>query len=132
QGKPRQTGDSELGYVLQAREETPEEFGKRLLDDVGERPEFYLARREVPRLEDDLRLFQADVWQQAKYLMWCRRSGHWFASPSRFTCPWCDYADLCLQSIQVADGQVPVGYTRVDDPHPELSVDPQIAQLKSE
>ena len=120
QGKLRQTADSELGYVLQTREETAEEYGNRLIEDIGMRPDFYYGRREVPRLEDDLAAFQMDVWQQAQHILWCRRQGHWIANPNRFTCPGCDYADLCLQSIQINDEQVPVGYTRIDDPHPEL------------
>jgi len=83
-------------------------------------PDFYYARREVPRLEDDLAAFQMDVWQQAQHILWCRRQGHWIANPGRFTCPGCDYADLCLQSIQINDERVPVGYTRIDDSQPEL------------
>ena len=45
--------------------ETPEAFGVRLLADIEARPDYYYQRREVPRLEDELREYQAELWQQA-------------------------------------------------------------------
>jgi hypothetical protein len=117
-GSPRQTGGE--GMTVKSRPETPEEFGKRLLDDIGERPDYYYQRREIPRLEDDLLEFNLEVWQQAKHLMDCRSNHRWFRNAGRWTCPFCEFADLCLQSIHVDPGLPPAGYEILSRVHPEL------------
>ena len=53
--------------------ETPEAYGQRLLADIGERPDYYYQRREVPRLEDELGEFRDELWQQAQHLIDLRR-----------------------------------------------------------
>lgn len=113
------------GCTLQTRDETPEEYGARIYVDIRERPEFYFARREVPILDDHLTEFQEEVWQQGKLLLHCQNTGHWFRNVSRVTCGNCQYANICLQSIQLefnADGSVrpPNGYV-CEKPHRELS-----------
>jgi hypothetical protein len=109
--------------------ETPEQFGQRLLDDIAQRPDFYFARREVPRLEDDLAEYQAEVWQQAQQLLEIRRragrlgdpSRAWFRNAGRFTCGYCDFAQLCLNSVRVQPGSpAPCGFQLLADPNPEL------------
>lgn len=107
------------GCTLQTRPETPEEFGTRLHDDIDMRPDFYFARREIPILSDHMEEFKAEVWQQAKLLMKCQRSGYWFRNVSRVTCGNCQYANICLQSITVTPDSLPSGYVR-SEPHQEL------------
>lgn len=118
-GTPRQTGGK--GLTLLTNQETPAEFGERLAQDIEDRPDYYFQRREIPLLEDQLHEFQEGCWQQAKVLIECRNRGLWFRSVLRTTCGYCDYSDLCLQSINVKEGDVPVGYTRLVYVHPELS-----------
>jgi len=128
QGKPRQTSSTEDGYVLQTRPMTPEEWGSKLLADIGERPDYYYQRREVPRLEDELTQFQAELWQQAQQLMECRRRAArlprpqdaYFCNVGRFTCDHCPFAEICLQSITVNPDAPPAGYEVRDELHPEL------------
>lgn len=114
------------GSHLVSRPETPAEFGERLKLDISQRPDFYFARREIPILDDHLEEFKREVWQQAKLLMECQNSGYWFRNVSRVTCSNCQYANLCLQSIQVNVDpetglvQVPSGYVKAE-PHGELS-----------
>ena len=55
------------------KSETPAEYGERLLADIGERPDYYYQRREIPRLEDELAEFQAELWQQAQLILETRR-----------------------------------------------------------
>jgi len=120
-GKPRQTGDSKLGYVLQSRPESPVEYGERLLADIGERPEFYFQRREVPRLEDELAQFQVELWQQAEQLEETQRHSRWFRNVGKMTCDYCQFANLCLNSIHVEPGIAPSGFEILRDVHPELA-----------
>ena len=114
------------GCHLVSRIETPEEFGERLREDIKSRPDFYYARREIPILDDHLEEFRREVWQQSKLLLECQNSGYWFRNVNKFTCGNCQYAPLCLQSIQVYVDpetglvQVPSGYVKAE-PHGELS-----------
>ena len=107
------------GCHLVTRPETPQEFHDRIRQDIHERPDHYFARREIPILDDHLAEFQSEVWQQAKLLMECQRSGYWFRNVSRVTCGNCQYASLCLQSIRVDPGQIPSGFV-ARPPHSEL------------
>lgn len=119
-GKPRQTGDTAQGYTLKSRPMTVEEWGKKLLDDIGARPDFYFARREIPRLEDELEDFRLELWQQAGALREAQKTGRWFRNVGRMTCGHCQYADLCLNSIKVNPDAPPAGFEILADVHPEL------------
>jgi CRISPR/Cas system-associated exonuclease Cas4 (RecB family) len=103
------------------KEETPEEFGERLLTDIGDRPDYYFQRREVPRLEDDLIEFQSELWQQATQLIESRKRSRWFRNVNRMTCSNCQFSELCFQRIQVNPDAPPAGYVILADVHPELS-----------
>ena len=119
-GKPRQTGDSEKGWTLQSRIETADEFGQRLILDIGERPQFYYARREIPRLEADLDEFRWELWQQQQQLRDSQKHGRWFRNTTACVgFGTCEYIDVCGNGLP-ADGSVPSGFVQVQDIHPEL------------
>lgn len=120
-GKPRQSASSRAGYVLQTRMESPSQYGERLLADIGARPDHYFARREIPRLEDDLAACRLELWQQADLIRESRRRGRWFRNVSRMTCDHCQFAELCLSNIRVDPERPPAGYELLDDVHPELA-----------
>lgn len=103
------------------KEETPEQYGVRLLADIGDRPDYYFARREVPRLEDELAEYRLELWQQAAQLRDAQRANRWFRNVGRMTCSYCPYSTLCLNSIQVNVDAPPSGYEVRADVHQELS-----------
>ena len=111
--------------------ETPEVYGQRLLTDIGERPDYYYQRREVPRLEDELREYQAELWQQAQNLNDLRHRANKLADPSKahfrnvskMTCGQCEFADVCLNGVRVDPACPPVGFQILSDVHPELAAD---------
>lgn len=109
------------------KSETPEQYGERLLKDIGDRPDYYFQRREVPRLEDELAEFSAELWQQAQLIMATRRRAAsagpcaWFRNVSKLTCGFCQFANLCLGAVRVDPDAPPVGYEILDNVHPELS-----------
>lgn len=103
------------------KDETPEQYGERLLADIGDRPDYYYARREVPRLEDELAEFRLELWQQAQQLRDAQRADRWFRNVGRQTCDHCAFAALCLNSIQVNPDAPPAGYEVLVDVHPELT-----------
>lgn len=119
--KRKYTKDGRLYATQRECDETPEEFGGRLLTDIGDRPDYYFQRREVPRLDDELAEFQAELWQQAKQFLDARRHGRWFRNIHRFTCGTCEFADLCLNGARVVPGAAPSGFQIQTDVHPELS-----------
>ena len=100
--------------------ETPDQYSARLLEDMGERPDYYFQRREIPRLEDELADFQLELWQQAKQLLDSRRGSRWFRNVQRFTCSHCDFAELCLNGVRLNVASVPAGYQVLSNVHPEL------------
>jgi hypothetical protein len=103
------------------RGETPEAYGERLLADIGERPGFYFQRREVPRLEDELAAFQAELWQQGRQLLEFRRRARrladpahaWYRNVSRVSCRGCEFAELCLNAVHIDPEQPPAGFERL-------------------
>ena len=111
--------------------ETPEQYGQRLLADISDRPDFYFQRREVPRLDEDLAQFQAELWQQAQQLLEIRRradrlanpAGAWFRNVSRMTCGYCEFSDLCLNGTAVEAANPPAGYQILTDVNPELATE---------
>ncbi|MCK4343264.1 MAG: hypothetical protein KAY37_16240 [Phycisphaerae bacterium] len=113
--------DGRLYASQRERDETPEQYGVRLLHDIGVRPDYYFQRREVPHLEDELAEFQIELWQQAKQLLDSRRHGRWFRNVHRFTCGTCEFADICLNSVHVTPGAAPAGYELLANVHPELA-----------
>jgi len=119
-GEPRQSASTADGYVLQTTPETPEAWGQRLLDDIAARPDWYFARREIPRLDQDLDDYRAEVWQQAHQLRECRSNGWWFRNVSPLTCKNCEYREPCLSGVEVSRETPPAGFVVLDDPHPEL------------
>ena len=120
-GKPRQSASAADGYRLLTRTETPEEFGTRLTADIGERPDYYFARREIPRLPADLDEARYELWAWGRILRECERNGRWPRNTGacngfgRCAC-W----DLCTGGFDPADGAVPDGWQQVEDVHQEL------------
>lgn len=119
----RQTGDAAQGFKLQTRTETAHEFGERLTADIGERPDFYFARMEVARLSSDIDEYHAELWQDQQLLRHRQKLGLWTKNPGRSTCDWCEYKALCFNGTYPLNGEVPAGFMRASDIHPELNTE---------
>lgn len=117
-GSPRESGDSEKGYVMKSRQESPEEFSDRLYADTQERPDFYFARREVPILDGDIEEFVAQRLTLSKMLLNCRqlekRLGRperaWPRNVSEMSCRSCEFSEFCLQNLSVDLNNPPTGW----------------------
>lgn len=121
-GSPRQSGDAANGFVLQSRRQTAAEFGERLNGDIASRPDWYFARMEIPRLDADIEEFRVELWQIQTQLRESQRRGCWFRNTGACISPYrCEYLDVCSQSIDPAS-EVPQGFIRVDNVHPELAM----------
>lgn len=118
-GKPRQLGDKEKGWTLQCRRETPQEYGDRLTSDIGERPEFYYARRVIGITDHQIEKYRRELWDVAKDM----REGEVYTNTAACKEPWpCEFQAICFNNIDVTpDGPVPEGFKRLGDVHPELT-----------
>jgi hypothetical protein len=121
-GQWRQTGDKDKGYVLQTRDMTPDEWSKKLTDDIGERPDYYFQRREIPRLDSEIEECKAELWSIQKTIREAMNSGHWFRTVAFNTCGTCCYWPLCSSKYDFHD-ILPQGFVVVQNLHPELNND---------
>lgn len=113
--------DGSLYANQRDQDETPAEFAARVAIDIESRPEHYYTRIEIARPEQDIKDCQAEVWQQQLSIREAQRSGRWFKNPeSCFSLNGtCEYIGLCQSGMSA--GEVPPGFTIVEDKHPELS-----------
>lgn len=119
--KPRETGSAADGYVLQTRPMTPEEWGEKLTADIGSRPDFYYARREIARLDDEIEESMSELWDLQRTLAEAKLRNRWYRTVSRDTCPYCPYFSVCSSKTDVTQF-IPDGFVRVENVHQELNV----------
>ena len=120
-GKWRQTGDTELGYVLQSRPMTPVEWGNKLTEDIVSRPEFYFARVEIARLDQDIAEFEHELWAVQQAIRDAQNTNRWFRTVNRHSCKYCSFFDPCCTNQEINPASPPIGFEIVTDLHPELS-----------
>lgn len=102
--------------------ETPRMYGARLLADLSERPEFYFARNEIPRLQSDLDQFKLDQWAAVRAISSCELDGYWPRNTGACTSPYrCQFLDVCRGLNGDPDEQVPDGFRIAGNLHPELT-----------
>lgn len=115
------TKDGRLYANQREEDESPEDFGKRLENDIDERPEHYFARIEIARLEADLDECRAELWDQSQALREAQRAGRWYRNPNNcFATFTCEFVPICQMSA--LDVITPAGFVRQLSVHPELSV----------
>lgn len=115
----RQTADKEKGYVLLTRPMTPEEWGDKLAEDIASRPDFYYARHEIARLDNDIDEYMRELWDIQQDMRAAERDGKHYRTVNRDTCEFCSYFGICVSNRDVT-GDLPEGFQRVPFVHPEL------------
>jgi hypothetical protein len=119
--KWRESGDTEQGFVVQTRRETPKEYGDRVYATMTAEPHRFFARREVPRLTGDMDAFRQELYDQAKDITETRKTGRHFRNTA--ACVGygrCEYLDLCSRNDNPTRENPPHGFVAVEDLHPEL------------
>jgi len=96
--------------------ETPDEYLNRLIEDIAERPDYYYARREIARTDDDLEKFQVQLFKMANAIDAYDRGGFWWPNFAACRDPYpCPYASICHGAgpESACDGvSVPNGFKR--------------------
>lgn len=109
------------------KNESIEDYSKRLADDCRERPDFYFARREVAILDQDLAEFAAQrraigmsiLNYRATQKRVARPEQAWPRCVSTMDCRLCEYASFCLQNFTVNMDAPPMGFAEMS-PNEEL------------
>jgi len=98
----RQTGDYELGYVVQTREETIHELHQRTLNALEADPAKYLHLREIARQDEEILEYMEDAWCTSKQILYFRQKNLWPRNPSAcLAFGTCEYFDLCAGRAEV-------------------------------
>ena len=94
-----------------AIKETPEMFGARLLADIGERPDFYFARKELARTEADFERFEKELYGIYKSLKFIDSIGAFWHNEQQceatFKCPYIPY---CYNNVEMDSSNLPDGF----------------------
>lgn len=111
--KIEQTGEyygQKVEAVTQERE-TPAMFGARLLDDICNRPEFYFARKEIPRTSVDLEQFEKELFNIYQNVRQMYRTGYWWHNEFQCEAKWkCDFMNFCYNNVEFKEGDIPEGF----------------------
>lgn len=100
-------------------DETPEEWGNRLLADIAERPERYFSRVEIVRSENDLAEYLFDMWSVGREISDAERLGRFSRNPDncqRYGT--CEYFDVCTGCANLEDELL---FKKIENPNPELT-----------
>lgn len=119
-GEPRQTGDAAKGYVLQTRQETPEEYRERIREAIASDPISYYQRGEVARLDGEVDEALHDVWQLGRQIREAELASRHPRNPDACA-SWgrtCQFFGVCTGEASLED---PAHFTRSTEIHPELS-----------
>ena len=117
--KWRESGDTEKGYVLQTVQETPEQYGARLTEEIASNTMRYFGQRETPRLDTQLLDYMSDAWQLSQEILNRRHCKSWPRNPDacmRFS--GCEFFELCTGRASV-DG---IRFRRAPEKHRELEM----------
>jgi hypothetical protein len=119
--KWRESSDTAQGYVLQTRDETPEEFEERLIKVLSENPEAYYHRGTVVRLEAEEADAAYDTWHTARQIRDAELNNRWVRNPdSCVAYGTCAFFGVCTGTASLEDTEK---FRRLAWPHEELDQD---------
>lgn len=111
-----------LAEALATESETLELYGARLTADIGNRPTYYFARREVPRTGPEYDALLVDLDRQVRVIEHAEREGLWFRNPDACDAfGTCAFFSLCSNNaVPLRGAPPPEGFKRRQHVHPEL------------
>lgn len=113
------TKEGKLYANQREHDETYEDWGRRLTEDIASRPEFYYARKPIPRLENDIAEWRQDMWDQAAMITETRKHSRWIRNTrSCRDMGTCEFLPICRNDSET----VPSGYVQIRVLHPELEI----------
>jgi len=100
------------GFALR---ETAEMYGARVLADIVERPDFYLARKPFSKTDADLVRTEKQLFNIYQSIRSMEEQHSWYTEEESCEATWkCPFLNLCYNNVDVegelAAGRVPDGY----------------------
>lgn len=103
--------------------ESIEQFSARLMESIAEKPDWYYARNEIPRLPQDIDETRADLAGFAESIRSAQKSGRWPRNTDACL-RWgkCPYFGPCADNHNPETQGLPNGFVRVENIHVELTI----------
>jgi len=94
--------------------ETPDMFGARLLQDIVDRPDFYFARKELSKTEDEMNRFRREVLSIYRDIRGKLKSDSFYHNERQCEATFkCDYTAQCYNGIELDPDNPPDGFKSV-------------------
>lgn len=111
--------DGSLSKLCRLEDETPEDYGTRIREDIAARPDYYYARLTVARSENDLVDYLYDVWAVGREIAEAERMGRFSRNPNSCSLfGGCEYFDVCTGCASLTDT---TRFQKLETPNPELA-----------
>lgn len=113
--------DGTLYANQREQDETPLDYANRIMTDIEQRPDYYYARRDIPRLPEDIEEYQYELWQTCQMLHDCTKHQRWPRNDRACVgFGTCSYFDLCTAGFGPQSDYLPEGFYIEENEHPEL------------
>lgn len=94
--------------------ETPDMFGARLLKDIVDRTDFYFARRELSKTEDEMNRFRREVLSIYRDIRGKLQSDSFFHNERQCEATFkCDYTAQCYNGVELDPENPPDGFKSI-------------------
>jgi hypothetical protein len=102
--KRKYNKDGSLSKACRENDETPDEWYERLTADIASRPDYYYARIEISRSDNDLMEYLFDMWAVSREIADAERMNRW--SRNSQACSvygTCEYFGVCTGEQDIDD-----------------------------
>ena len=94
--------------------ETTEMFGARLLMDITERSEFYFARKELSKTDDEMKRFQGEILSIYRTIRGMLKTDNFYHNEQSCEAKFrCDYTNECYNGIELDGENPPDGFETI-------------------
>jgi hypothetical protein len=102
--KRKYNKDGSLSKACRENDETPDEWYERLTADIASRPDYYYARIEISRSDNDLLEYLFDMWAVSREIADAQRMNRWSRNPQACSVfGTCEYFGVCTGEQDIDD-----------------------------
>ena len=102
--KRKYNKDGSLSKACRENDETPDEWYERLSADIESRPDYYYARIEISRSDNDLIEYLFDMWAVSREIADAQRMNRWSRNPQACSVfGTCEYFGVCTGEQDIDD-----------------------------
>lgn len=102
--KRKYNKDGSLSKACREYDETPDEWYERLTADIASRTDYYYARIEISRSDNDLMEYLFDMWAVSREISDAQRMNRWSRNPQACSVfGTCEYFGVCTGEQDIDD-----------------------------